>query len=212
MSDSGLASRNGEGDSPFTLCANCDHHAATTNIAMNWGETAMCLLAAALLATATTVAFAQTAPVTRTAELKGASGAAAGKVTLVDAPNGVLVRVEASGLTPGWHGIHFHEKGDCSDAGFKLSGGHVHTMTPSVHGLLNPQATDQGDLPNIYADANGKVMAELFSPLASLHAGGGLANLLDADGSAIVIHAAPDDYKTQPIGGAGARVACAVVK
>ena len=165
-------------------------------------------LAALLLAGA---AVAQT-PLTKTATLKDGKGADIGTVTLTDAPKGVLVRVEASGLTPGWHGIHFHEKGDCSDAGFKLSGGHVHTMTPSVHGLLNPQASDQGDLPNIYAGADGKAVAELFSPFASLTAAKGRANLLDADGSAIVIHAMPDDYMTQPIGGAGARVACAVVK
>lgn len=156
-------------------------------------------------------AVAQT-PLTKTAMLKDGKGADIGTVTLTDAPKGVLVRVEASGLTPGWHGIHFHEKGDCSDAGFKLSGGHVHNMGPSVHGLLNPKATDQGDLPNIHADADGKAMAELFSPFASLTAAKGRANLLDADGSAIVIHASPDDYTTQPIGGAGARVACAVVK
>lgn len=165
-------------------------------------------LAAILLAGA---AFAQ-APLTRTTTIKDAKGADIGTIKLTDAPKGVLLHVEASGLTPGWHGIHFHEKGDCSDAGFKLSGGHVHTMTPSVHGLLNPQATDQGDLTNIYAGADGKATAEIFSPLVALHAGTDRANLLDADGSAIVIHASPDDYTTQPIGGAGARVACAVVK
>lgn len=165
-------------------------------------------LAALLLAGA---AIAQ-APLTRTATLKGATGADIGTITLTEAPRGVLLHIEARGMTPGWHGIHFHEKGDCSDAGFKLSGGHVHTMTPSVHGLLNPQASDQGDLTNIYAGVDGKVMAEIFSPLVALHAGTDRANLLDADGSAIVIHASPDDYTTQPIGGAGARVACAVVK
>ncbi len=155
---------------------------------------------------------ADTPPLTKTATLKDGKGADIGTVTITDAPMGVLVRVEASGLTPGWHGIHFHEKGDCSDAAFKMSGGHVHTMTPSVHGLLNPKATDQGDLPNIYAGADGKAMADLYSPYASLKAVKGRANLLDADGSAVVIHASPDDYSTQPIGGAGARVACAVVK
>lgn len=168
----------------------------------------MTSLAALFLAGA---AVAQ-APLTKTATIKDAKGADIGTVTLTDAPKGVLLHIEASGLTPGWHGIHFHEKGDCSDAGFKLSGGHVHTMTPSVHGLLNPQATDQGDLTNIYAGTDGKAMAEIFSPLVALHAVTDRANLLDADGSAIVIHASPDDYSTQPIGGAGARVACAVVK
>ena len=136
------------------------------------------------------------APLTKTATIEDAKGAGIGTVTLTDAPKGVLLHIEASGLTPGWHGIHFHEKGDCSDAGFKLSGGHVHTMTPSVHGLLNPQASDQGDLTNIHAGADGKAVAEIFSPLVALHAGTDRANLLDADGSAIVIHASPDDYTT----------------
>lgn len=166
------------------------------------------LLAGAAIAQAPQVK----APLVNTTVLKNAAGAVIGHVTLTDAPSGVLIRVEASGLTPGWHGIHFHEKGDCSDAAFKMSGGHVHSMTPSVHGLLNPQASDQGDLPNLHVGADGTAAAEMFSPLVALHAGTPRADLLDADGSAVVIHAAADDYMTQPIGGAGARVACAVVK
>jgi Cu-Zn family superoxide dismutase len=164
---------------------------------------------AALLLTGTAIAQA---PMTKTTDLKNGSGVVIGHVTLTDAPKGVLLRIDAGGLTPGWHAIHFHEKGDCSDAAFKMSGGHVHTMTPSVHGLLNPQATDQGDLPNIFAGADGMVAAEIFAPMVALHAGTPRASLLDADGSAVVIHAAADDYMTQPIGGAGARIACAVVK
>lgn len=143
----------------------------------------------------------------RTAPLAGASGS----VTVTAAPKGVLVHVEASGLTPGWHAMHFHEKGDCGDAAFKLAGGHVHAATPVVHGLLNPAANDAGDLPNLFAGADGKAMADAFTTTVSLKAGA-TPGLLDADGSALVIHAAPDDYKSQPIGGAGARVACAVIR
>jgi Cu-Zn family superoxide dismutase len=79
-----------------------------------------------------------------------------------------------------------------------------------VHGLLNPAANETGDLPNLFAGADGAATAEVFSPLVSLTAAGRQA-LLDADGSALVIHAAPDDHLSQPIGGAGARVACAVI-
>lgn len=161
-----------------------------------------------LLATAASAAAPLTTP------LKGTNGAAAGQMTLTDTPNGVLIRIEATGLTPGWHGVHFHEKADCSDmaAGFKASGGHVHMTTPTVHGLLNPTANDMGDLPNIYAGADGHATAELFSPMVALREGTLRANLKDADGSAVVIHAKPDDYMTQPIGGAGDRVACASIK
>ena len=144
----------------------------------------------------------------RTAQLKGATGS----VTVTAAPKGVLVRIEAGGLTPGWHGAHFHEKGDCSDAAFKLSGGHVHGAAPVVHGLLNPQATDSGDLPNLYVGADGTVKAEFFTTLVALSPGGASPALLDADGAALVIHANADDYRTQPIGGAGDRVACAVIR
>ena len=123
------------------------------------------------------------------------------------------MRVEATGLTPGWHGMHFHEKGVCDDAGFKASGGHVHAGTkPPVHGLLNPAATDSGDLPNIFVAADGSAHADAFTTLVSLSGAGKRPALGDADGSALVIHAGPDDYTTQPIGGAGARVACAVIK
>ena len=139
-------------------------------------------------------------------ELKNNAGASAGSVDLIAAPKGLLIKVDAKGLTPGWHAIHLHEKGDCSDAAFKAAGSHTHAATPAVHGLLNPQANDTGDLPNIFAGADGTAKAELFTTLTMM------APLHDADGSAIVIHAMADDYKSQPIGGAGDRVACAVIK
>ncbi|WP_174275157.1 superoxide dismutase family protein [Sphingomonas bacterium] len=155
-------------------------------------------------------AQAQVSP--HTFALKNASGGSAGTVTLTDAPKGLLVHVEATGLTPGWHGIHIHEKADCSDAAFKTAGAHVHSAVPVVHGLLNPAASDQGDLTNIYAGADGAAKADIATTMASLAGMAGTAKLLDADGSAIVIHAKPDDYTTQPIGGSGDRVACGVVR
>ena len=158
---------------------------------------------------ATSAAWAQT---TATAVVKTGDGKDAGVVTLTEAPHGVLLKLELKGLTPGWHGLHFHEKGDCGAPDFKSAGAHVHTTTAVVHGLLNPDGNDNGDLPNLYAAADGSATAELFSPVVSLNGAGGRPALLDADGSSIVIHASPDDYKTQPIGGAGARVACGVVK
>jgi Cu-Zn family superoxide dismutase len=147
-----------------------------------------------------------------TAQVKAADGKALGTATLTEAPHGVLLRVELKGLTPGWHGLHFHEKGDCGTPDFKSAGAHVHTTANVMHGLLNPDGNDNGDLPNLFAGADGSATTELFSPLVSLKGAGGRPALLDADGSALVVHASPDDYKTQPIGGAGARVACGVVK
>lgn len=163
------------------------------------------LLAAALAPLAPGAAAAQTS---RTVQLTGASGQPAGTATFTAAPKGTLIRIEATGLAPGWHGLHLHMVGDCSDAaaGFKRSGGHTHGGAASVHGLLNPAATDTGDLPDLHAAADGTAAADVFTPLVTLD------QLADADGSALLIHAAPDDYRTQPIGGAGARVACGVVK
>ena len=147
-----------------------------------------------------------------TADIVGPGGAPMGTVTLTDAPKGVLVRIEATGLAPGWHAIHFHEKGVCSDEGFKMSGAHVHPGKAPVHGLLNPAMSDFGDLPNIYAGPDGTAKADVFTTLVSLGGAGKRPALMDADGSALVIHASPDDYATQPIGGAGARIACAAIK
>ncbi|GBR00564.1 superoxide dismutase family protein [Asaia lannensis] len=148
---------------------------------------------------------------TATGTLLGTDGKPHGTITVTDAPKGVLLRVVAEGLPPGWHGMHFHEKGNCTPPKFISAGGHVHAVTPVVHGLLSPNATDSGDLPNLYVAGDGSATVELYSTLVSLHGAQGRPALEDADGSALVIHTSPDDYKTQPIGGAGARIACAVI-
>lgn len=154
-------------------------------------------------------ALAQTSAI---AQVKGGDGKDMGVVTVAEAPRGVLLKLELKGLTPGWHAVHFHEKGDCGTPDFKSAGAHVHTTTQVVHGLLNPDANDNGDLPNIFANADGSATAEMYSTLVSLKGADGRPALLDADGSSIVVHASPDDHKSQPIGGAGARAACGVIK
>jgi Cu-Zn family superoxide dismutase len=174
-----------------------------------------------MLRTALTILFllgtsavlsAATNPASRTAAIKNPSGHTIGHVTVTEAPHGVLLRIEAKDLKPGWHGVHLHEKADCSDKAFKNAGGHIHPGGKAVHGLLNPDANDSGDLPNIDVDSQGKLKVELYSTLVSFNGEGGQPALLDADGSALVIHAKPDDYHSQPIGGAGGRVACAEIR
>lgn len=157
-------------------------------------------------AAAAAAAPAAQAPAAHTISFKAGDGANRGTARLSAGPSGVLMRLELSGLTPGWHAIHFHAKGDCGDAAFQNAGGHINHAQAKPHGLLNPQGPDMGDLPNVYAGADGMVRAEVFSALVTM------AGLMDQDGSAVVVHANPDDYVTQPIGGAGARVACAVIK
>lgn len=157
---------------------------------------------AAALALAASAALAHP----MTVELKTGAGASAGKATLTEAPKGVLMKVEAKGLAPGWHGLHFHEKADCSKADFTSAGAHTHGPDKAMHGLLNPAANETGDLPNLYAGADGIGNAEVFTGLTTLKA------LKDADGSALVIHLNADDHMAQPIGGAGARVACGEIR
>lgn len=170
------------------------------------------ILATALsLALCSALASAQRTPEARTSDLVGANGQVIGQVTVMAAPNGVILRVQAKGLAPGWHGMHLHEKADCSGSAFKGAGGHIHTGTPVVHGTLNADFNDAGDLPNLYVSADGLGSAELYSTLVTLNRGDARPALLDADGSALVIHANPDDHKSQPIGGTGERIACAPI-
>ncbi|MFT8674358.1 MAG: superoxide dismutase family protein [Acetobacter sp.] len=148
---------------------------------------------------------------TATANLTGTDGKEIGTVHVTDAPKGVLLRVEVKGLAPGWHGMHFHEKGVCEAPKFTSAGAHVHTTKPVVHGLLNANANDAGDLPNLFVASDGTATVDLYTTLVSLKGEGNRPALLDADGAALVIHAKPDDYQTQPIGGSGDRVACGVI-
>ena len=117
-------------------------------------------MASRLLAVATLAGLvagaAQAAPQAVTADLKNSTGQTVGAVTVTEAPKGVLMRVEIKGLTPGWHGMHFHDKGDCSKSDFTSAGPHTHGGTaPAVHGLLNPKANESGDLPNLFVHADG---------------------------------------------------------
>jgi len=162
--------------------------------------------AAALMAVAAAQGAWAQAPASVTAELKNSTGQTGGGVTLTEAPKGVVMRIEAKGLSAGWHGLHLHDKGDCSKSDFTSAGPHVHGSAAAVHGLLNAKANELGDLPNIHAGQDGMAAAEVYTTAVSLKA------LRDADGSAVVVHLNADDHMAQPIGGAGARVACAVIK
>ena len=170
------------------------------------------LFAGLALCASQAVAQDVAAPPTRySGQITSPDGQDLGTVTVTPGPDGVILRVEAHGLTPGWHGMHFHEKGACTDDKFASAGGHVHAVTPVTHGFLNPGHNDAGDLPNLYVSADGTANVEFFSNLVTATKTGDKPYLMDDDGSAVVIHAMPDDYKTQPIGGAGVRVGCAAL-
>ena len=178
---------------------------------------ALAAAAAALALAPALGALAQTpaAPVSASAPILSNDGKTIGQATFTEGASGVMVQVQvqAGGLKAGWHGMHFHAKADCSDPKFMNSGAHINMAgMPHPHGLINPAGPDFGDLPNLYAAADGTANAQAFSALVSLAGAGGRPALKDADGSALVIHANPDDGVTQPIGGAGDRIACALVK
>ena len=145
------------------------------------------------------------------ATLMNTSGATVGRAILTQGATGLLIRIEADGLTPGWHGVHIHATGQCA-APFTSAGGHINHGDPKApHGLLNAGGPDDGDLPNIFADAQGRVRAEVFTTRARIARDGPGQWLWDVDGSALVIHANMDDQTSQPIGGAGDRVVCGVM-
>ncbi len=169
-----------------------------------FGIAILCLSAAG-------VAAAQGAIVRRNSPLLGNSGEAIGEVSVVGTANATLIRitVAAGGLTPGWHGVHFHSVGDCSEPEqFAHAKGIVDNVGRG-HGLLNPDGPKEGDLPNIYAAPDGSVRAELLSHAARMLGPNGL---VEGDGSALVVHSGEDDQLSQPVGNSGARVACAVLK
>lgn len=143
--------------------------------------------------------------VTMTTQLLGANGELRGTASLAQTAQGTRVTAQVSGLAPGIYAIHLHAVGQCTPPDFKTAGGH---FNPSAHqhGSLNPAGPHMGDLPNIDVgpDGNGK----LDATIAGLMIKGGTAPLLDADGAAVVLHAGPDDYKTDPSGNSGARIAC----
>ena len=130
-----------------------------------------------------------------------------GTVTLTDTPHGVMMHVVLTNVPEGVHAFHVHTTGQCV-APFTTAGGHFNP-TSKQHGVENPMGMHAGDMPNITVPAGGKLTFDIFNPDVTLKAGAN--SLMDADGSAVVLHATADDYKGDPAGNAGARIACGVV-
>jgi len=136
--------------------------------------------------------------------LVDAAGQSVGSVRMWQTPGGVTFRIAASGLPHGNHGLHVHTTGRCDAPGFTTAGPHWNP-SGAKHGFYNSAGPHRGDLPNVTVAANG-----VLNEAVSL-AGASFAALLDADGAALVLHAAPDDYATDPSGNSGDRIACAVI-
>jgi superoxide dismutase, Cu-Zn family len=131
------------------------------------------------------------------------SGQPVGSVSVGETATGLTLSVTAGPLAPGTYGIHIHEKGLCDGPAFASAGMHWNP-TARQHGRQNPAGSHHGDLPNLLigADGNGTLSTTTMGTLAAL---------MDADGAAVVLHAAADDGVTDPSGNSGARIACAVL-
>ena len=128
----------------------------------------------------------------------------AGKVTFTKTADGVEVSAELTGLTPGEHGFHIHEFGDCSMADGVCAGAHFNP-TGKPHGGPDSPEHHAGDFGNLTADSAGKATLKLVDKSLMLNGPDSIV------GRAIIVHADPDDLTTQPSGNAGARIGCGVI-
>ena len=163
-------------------------------------------LAALLLSAAALPAAAQTAK----ASLKNAEGKDVGTVTLTQTPHGVLLSLAVKGLPPGEHAFHVHAVGKCEPPSFTSAGGHFNP-DGHKHGMMAAEGQHAGDMPNLFIPANGELTAEVQNAAITLDKGKP-NSVFDADGSTLIIHANKDDYKTDPTGDAGGRIACGVIE
>ena len=166
----------------------------------------MPVMGPALMAAAALFVAADAADATgqASAAMMNANGESVGSVTLRATPHGTLLHAKLENLPPGAHAFHIHAAGVCEPP-FTSSGGHFNP-DGKKHGFDSAEGMHAGDMPNIHVPDSGTLEIEVLNTLLKLD-----ATLFDADGAAIVIHAGADDYKSDPAGAAGPRIACGVI-
>jgi len=165
------------------------------------------VFAASLIGTVLLCASPGQAADKASAVLKDADGKEVGKATLTDTPSGVLIRLDLTSVPEGDRAFHIHAVGKCEPPDFKSAGPHFNP-DETEHGIENPKGPHAGDMPNIHVPADGRLSIEVLNVDVALS---GDFALLDEDGAALVLHAGLDDYRTDPAGDAGDRIACGVI-
>jgi Cu-Zn family superoxide dismutase len=184
------------------------HTIAPARTGVRRAALALCLLTAGLAAGCGSVNLGMDKPmVMATAQLRATTGNnASGTVRFAQQAGKVMISGQVSGLKPNAeHGFHVHEKGDCSSGDGMSTGGHFNPGG-AAHGRHGAGAHHVGDLPSLKADANG--VAQFRFETSSVTLGSGAADVI---GKGLIVHRDPDDYRTQPTGNAGPRLACAVI-
>lgn len=145
---------------------------------------------------------------TLAADVRDAGGMTMARASATQLGDSVRLKVEAMGMRPGAYGVHVHTTGRCDPPGFTTAGPHWNP-TARQHGKNNSQGMHKGDLPNLAVGTDGRGSFEVT--IAGAAVAGGANALLDGDGASVVIHASPDDYRSDPSGNSGGRIACGVL-